>query len=74
MVSARERRTPFAISGYIVLLLDLKTLRDELLHDLAARHFGEDYNVTVVDGSGKAFLRQDPRARRSKSPTPAESY
>ena len=56
VVSARERRTPFAISGYIVLLLDLKTLRDELLHDLAARHFGEDYNVTVVDGSGKAFF------------------
>ena len=56
VVSARERRTRFALSGYIVLLLDSKTLRDALFPDLAARHFGEEYDVTVVDSNGKTLF------------------
>ena len=56
VISARERRTRFAISGYIVLFLDPKTLRDALFPDLAARHFGEEYDVTVVDGNGRALF------------------
>ena len=56
VVSGRERRTRFAISGYLILLLDLNTLRDALFPDLAARHFGEEYDVTVIDGNGKALF------------------
>jgi len=50
-----RRGRPPAAAGFTVATFDELVIRDTILPELAARHFGPDYDVVVVDRTGEVF-------------------
>lgn len=53
IASRVSRRPGFTLEGHTVIIVDVPTIREAILPELAERYFGADFEFAVVDGRGE---------------------
>ncbi|HXV62133.1 MAG TPA: HAMP domain-containing sensor histidine kinase [Vicinamibacteria bacterium] len=53
IASRVSRRPGFTLDGHTVIIVDVPTIREAILPELAERYFGADFEVAVIDGRGE---------------------